>query len=64
MRPIKPRSGTAGQALSEYAILLALIAGAQWVAKLPDVLSQSPLAAVGVGAGVLLFVVWLFGGRR
>ena len=64
MRREKPRANAAGQALSEYAILLALIAGAQWVAKLPEVLSESPLAAVAVGAGVLLFVGWLLGGRR
>jgi len=49
----RPRDDLAGQALTEYAILLALVAGLNWLEGLTRTITQAPLTAVLVGTAVV-----------
>jgi hypothetical protein len=55
------RRGESGQALAEYGILLALIAGAQSLKEAAGTFLADPWARIGVGValGALLFFVVL-----
>ena len=57
-----PRRDDAGQALTEYAILLALVAGLNWLEGLTRTITQAPLTAVLVGT-VVVVVGFAFRGR-
>ena len=50
----RPTRDDAGQALTEYAILLALVAGLNWLEGLTRTITQAPLTAVLVGTAVVV----------
>ena len=56
----------AGQALTEYAILLALVTGANWLGRLTHTIAEQPLTALVVGSMVVVVVGYALagGGRR
>ena len=58
----RPTRDDAGQALTEYAILLALVAGLNWLEGLTHTITQAPLTAVLVGTAVVV-VGFAFRGR-
>jgi hypothetical protein len=61
----RPRDDLAGQALTEYAILLALVAGLNWLEGLTRTITQAPLTAVLVGTAVVVVGLAFRGlGRR
>jgi len=61
----RPTRDDAGQALTEYAILLALVAGLNWLEGLTRTITQAPLTAVLVGTAVVVVGFALRGlGRR
>jgi hypothetical protein len=61
----RPTRDDAGQALTEYAILLALVAGLNWVERLTHTITEAPLTAVLVGAVVVVIGLAFRGvGRR
>ena len=50
----RPTRDDAGQALTEYAILLALVAGLNWLERLTHTITEAPLSAWLVGAAVVV----------
>ena len=50
----RPRSDDAGQALTEYAILLALVAALDWAERLTHTIAEAPLTALLVGAAIVV----------
>jgi hypothetical protein len=61
----RPRGGNAGQALTEYAILLALATGLNWVERLTHTITEAPLKAVLIGTAVVVVGLAFRGvGRR
>jgi len=57
-----PRRDDAGQALTEYAILLALVAGLNWLERLTHTITEAPLSAWLVGAAVVVVAGFAFRG--
>jgi len=55
-----PRRDDAGQALTEYAILLALVAGLNWLERLTHTITEAPLSAWLVGAAVVVVAGFAF----
>jgi len=49
----RPTRHDAGQALTEYAILLALVSGLNWVERLTHTVAEAPLTAVLIGMAVV-----------
>ena len=61
----RPRRAVAGQAMTEYAIVLALVAGANWLGNLGQTITENPLTTVLVATAVLVVGYALGGmGRR
>jgi hypothetical protein len=54
MPRLPPRSG---QAMAEYAIILALVTALGWLERLPDAIAANPLVSAGVAAAVLLVLL-------
>ena len=57
-----PTRDDAGQALTEYAILLALVAGLNWLERLTHTITEVPLSAWLVGAAVVVVAGFAFRG--
>ncbi len=55
--PERPTRDDAGQALTEYAILMALVAGLNWLERLTETLAEAPPSAWLVGGAVVVVVV-------
>jgi hypothetical protein len=58
-----PRHGQDGQALGEYAIVLALVSGVRWVADAGARLLDQPHALAWAGVAGLLVVAFVLSGR-
>ena len=58
----RPTRDDAGQALTEYAILLALVAGLNWLERLTHTITEAPLGAWLVGAAVVVVAGFAFRG--
>jgi hypothetical protein len=54
----------AGQAMTEYAIVLALVAGANWLGNLGQTITENPLTTALVATAVLVVGYALGMGRR
>ena len=52
----------AGQALTEYAILLALVTGANWLGRLTHTIAEQPLTALLVAGAVVVVFGYALGG--
>lgn len=50
----RPGRENAGQALTEYAILLALVAGLNWLERLTHTITEAPLTALLVATAVVV----------
>ncbi len=54
----------AGQALTEYAILLALVSGLNWLQRVTQSILDQPPALIAGGVLVVVVCVFAFAGRR
>jgi len=58
----RPTRDDAGQALTEYAILLALVSALNWLERLTHTITEAPLGAWLVGAAVVVVAGFAFRG--
>jgi len=58
----RPTRDDAGQALTEYAILLAFVAGLNWLEGLTRTITEAPLGAWLVGAAAVVVAGFAFRG--
>ena len=58
----RPTRDDAGQALTEYAILLALVSALNWLERLTHTITEAPLGAWLVGAAAVVVAGFAFRG--
>ena len=54
----------AGQAMTEYAILLALVSGLNWLQRVTQSILEQPPAMLVGGVVVIVVCIFAFAGRR